>query len=67
MVELIVEHWHNPDGSDHFLWSVWRDGKREHKQRSPLPPLDLAQLGRPRGLVTESAGSHRAVDVGRPL
>lgn len=28
MIELIVERWRNLDGSEHFLWSVWQDGKR---------------------------------------
>jgi hypothetical protein len=28
MVELIIERWGNLDGSEHFLWSVWQDGKR---------------------------------------
>jgi hypothetical protein len=28
MVELMIEHWSNLDGSSHYLWSIWRDGKR---------------------------------------
>jgi hypothetical protein len=28
MVELTIEHWKNADGSSHYLWSVWQDGKR---------------------------------------
>lgn len=28
MTELIIEKWLNLDGSNQFLWSVWRDGKR---------------------------------------
>ena len=28
MVELIIEHWRNLDGSNQYLWSLWRDGKR---------------------------------------
>jgi hypothetical protein len=28
MIELIIESWSNLDGSTHYLWSVWRDGKR---------------------------------------
>ena len=28
MIELIIERWGSLDGSSHFLWSVWQDGKR---------------------------------------
>lgn len=42
MVELIIEHWHSPDGSDHFLWSVWRDGKRVEMGR-PTADADAAE------------------------
>jgi hypothetical protein len=28
MIELIIETWSNPDGSSHYFWSVWQDGKR---------------------------------------
>ncbi len=28
MIELIIETWSNLDGSSHYLWSAWRDGKR---------------------------------------
>jgi hypothetical protein len=28
MVELIIERWGSLDGSSHYLWSVWQDGKR---------------------------------------
>lgn len=28
MIELIIERWRNLDGSEDFLWSVWREGKR---------------------------------------
>ena len=42
MVELIVEHWHNPDGSNHYLWSVWRDGKRV-EMGQPHATQDLAE------------------------
>jgi hypothetical protein len=28
MTELIIERWRNLDGSEHFLWSVWQEGKR---------------------------------------
>jgi len=42
MVELIVEHWHNPDGSDHYLWSVWRDGKRI-EMSGPIANPDSAE------------------------
>ena len=28
MIELIIERWTNLDGSSHYLWSVWEDGKR---------------------------------------
>ena len=24
----MIERWSNPDGSQDYLWSVWRDGKR---------------------------------------
>ncbi len=27
MIEIIIERWSGPDG-EHFLWSVWRDGRR---------------------------------------
>ena len=42
MVELIIEHWRNPDGSSHFLWSVWRDGKRVEMGR-PTPDAQAAE------------------------
>jgi len=28
MIELIIERWGSLDGSSHYLWSVWQDGKR---------------------------------------
>ena len=28
MVEVIIERWTNPDGSTHFMWSVWQNGNR---------------------------------------
>lgn len=28
MIELIIERWGNLDGSSHYLWSVWQDGRR---------------------------------------
>ena len=28
MIELIIERWRNLDGTEHFLWSVWQEGKR---------------------------------------
>ena len=28
MIELMIERWGNLDGSSHYLWSVWQDGKR---------------------------------------
>jgi hypothetical protein len=28
MVELIIESWGSLDGGNHYLWSVWQDGKR---------------------------------------
>jgi len=28
MIELMIETWSNLDGSSHYLWSVWREGKR---------------------------------------
>jgi len=28
MIELVIERWRNLDGSEHFLWSVWQEGKR---------------------------------------
>ena len=28
MIELIIEQWTNLDGSNHYHWSVWQDGKR---------------------------------------
>ncbi len=42
MVELIIEYWSNPDGSNHFLWSVWRDGKRVEMGR-PMPDAQAAE------------------------
>jgi len=28
MIELMIERWDNLDGSSHYLWSVWQDGRR---------------------------------------
>ncbi|MEA2783470.1 MAG: hypothetical protein QOK29_5014 [Rhodospirillaceae bacterium] len=28
MIELVIEKWGNPDGSAHYVWSLWQDGKR---------------------------------------
>ena len=28
MIELMIEQWSHPDGSIHYLWSVWQGGKR---------------------------------------
>lgn len=28
MIELIIERWTGLDGSSHYLWSVWQEGKR---------------------------------------
>lgn len=45
MVELIIEHWRNSDGSSHFLWSVWRDGKRVEMGRPAADALAAEQAG----------------------
>lgn len=42
MVELIIECWRNPDGSSHFLWSVWRDGRRV-EMGQPVANADAAE------------------------
>jgi len=28
MIEPVIERWRNLDGSRHFHWSIWREGKR---------------------------------------
>ncbi len=45
MVELIIEHWKNLDGSSQYLWSVWRDGKRLGVSRPIAAPDDAEQEG----------------------
>ena len=38
MLELMIEQWKNPDGSSHFLWSVWEDGSRIGMGRAAATP-----------------------------
>ena len=45
MLELMIEHWHNLDGSDQYLWSVWRDGKRIVMSRPTASSADAEQQG----------------------
>lgn len=45
MIELIIEHWKNLDGSSQYLWSVWRDGKRLGVSRPTSLPEDAEQQG----------------------
>jgi len=45
MVELIIEHWRNLDGSSQYLWSVWRDGKRIAMSRPNATQHDAEQKG----------------------
>lgn len=45
MMELIIEHWRNLDGSDQFLWSAWRDGKRLRVSRPTAKADDAEQQG----------------------
>jgi len=45
MVELIIEHWRNMDGSNQYLWSLWRDGKRIFVSRPTDTPEDAEQQG----------------------
>jgi hypothetical protein len=46
MIELIIERWGALDGSSHFLWSVWQDGKRL-EMSSRIPGSESAEaLGR---------------------
>ena len=45
MVELIIEHWRNLDGSSQYLWSVWRDGKRIAMSRPSTAQQDAEQQG----------------------
>lgn len=30
MIEVMIERWSQRDGSVDWLWSIWRDGEREH-------------------------------------
>jgi hypothetical protein len=46
MIELIIERWSNPDGSSHYLWSVWRDGKRVEMSRHIASAEGAEALGR---------------------
>ena len=27
-MDVMIERWSDPDGSERFLWSVWKEGKR---------------------------------------
>ena len=45
MMELIIEQWKNLDGSNQFLWSVWRDGKRIGMSRPQSKSEDAEQQG----------------------
>jgi hypothetical protein len=45
MIELIIEHWKNLDGSSQYLWSVWRDGKRLGVSRPTASPQDAEEQG----------------------
>jgi hypothetical protein len=29
MIEIVIERWKQRDGQVDFLWSIWRDGKRQ--------------------------------------
>lgn len=29
MIEMMIERWSQRDGSEEWLWSIWRDGERE--------------------------------------
>ncbi len=40
--ELIIEHWRNLDGSSHFMWSLWQDGRRLEMGR-PTGSADKAE------------------------
>jgi hypothetical protein len=46
MIELIIERWSDPDGSSHYLWSVWRDGKRLEMSRRIASAEGAETLGR---------------------
>jgi len=30
MIEVMIEHWSQRDGSTDWLWSIWLDGERRH-------------------------------------
>jgi hypothetical protein len=45
MIELIIEHWKNLDGSSQYLWSVWRDGKRLGVSRPTALSEEAEQQG----------------------
>jgi hypothetical protein len=45
MLELMIEHWRNLDGSNQYLWSVWRDGKRVIMSRPTANAHDAEQQG----------------------
>jgi hypothetical protein len=46
MIELIIESWSNLDGSTHYLWSAWRDGKRLEMSGRIASPEAAESLGR---------------------
>ncbi len=42
MIEVIIERWKQRDGHVDFLWSVWRDGKRQ-AMGQPLSSPEAAE------------------------
>jgi hypothetical protein len=46
MIELIIDSWSNLDGSSHYLWSVWRDGKRVEMSGRIASAESAESLGR---------------------
>jgi len=46
MIELIIEKWGTAGGDTHYLWSLWRDGKRVEMSGRIASPQSAESQGR---------------------
>lgn len=49
MIEMMIERWSQRDGSEEWLWSIWRDGGRE-RMDGPYDSPESAETGGARRL-----------------
>ena len=42
MIEIVIERWSGPTGTDNFHWSVWRDGRRLGMD-GPFPTAEASE------------------------